>query len=157
VLRDDYVCMFAAHSVGAPFCVEHADTEGLIIRRALKETGFKLSGCIIWVKNALVSWRSDYQWRHEPILFGWKRVAEHPWFGARNKTTVFEAQDLPFVRLPDVRYQIDLGETSLIVSGSDVHVEEVRSSVIRAEKPKRNGEHPTMKPVELIWSMLKNS
>lgn len=156
-LRDAYVSMFAALREGAPIYVAHADTEGLNFRRAFKEAGFKLSGCLIWVKNALVLGRSDYQWRHEPILYGWKPGAAHPWFGARNKTTVIEAQDLPFVRLPDGRYQIDLGETSLIVSGSDVHVEEVRSSVIRAEKPKRNGEHPTMKPVELIWSMLKNS
>lgn len=156
-LYDAYVCMFAALREGAPIYVAHADTEGLNFRRAFKEAGFKLSGCLIWVKNALVLGRSDYQWRHEPILYGWKPGAAHSWFGARNKTTVVESTDMPFVRLPDGRFQIDMGDTSLIISGDDVKVEEVRGTIIRAEKPKRNGEHPTMKPVELIIGMLKNS
>lgn len=156
-LYDAYVSMFAAMRPGAPIYVAHADTEGLNFRKAFRDAGFKLSGCLIWVKNALVLGRSDHQWRHEPILYGWKPGAGHPWYGGRNKTTVIESTDLPFVRLPDGRFQIDLGETSLIVSGSDVQVEEVRSTIIRAEKPKRNGEHPTMKPVGLIIGMLKNS
>lgn len=156
-LYDAYVCMFMALREGGPIYVAHADTEGLNFRRAFKEAGFKLSGCLIWVKNALVLGRSDYQWRHEPILYGWKPGSAHTWYGARNKTTVINAKDMPFVKLPDGRFQIDLGETSLVISGADIEVEEVRSTIIRAEKPKRNGEHPTMKPVELILGMLKNS
>lgn len=157
-LYDAYVSMFSVMREGAPIYVAHADTEGYNFRGAFKDAGFKLSGCLIWVKNALVLGRSDYQWRHEPILYGWKPGAAHTWYGARNKTTVTEAKDMPFVKLPGgAGYQVDLGETSVIITGSDVHVEEVRSTILRAEKPKRNGEHPTMKPVELIMGMLKNS
>lgn len=156
-LYDAYICMFASLKEGGPIYVAHADTEGLNFRRAFRDAGFKLSGCLVWAKNSMVLGRSDYQWKHEPILYGWKPGAAHQWFGARNKTTVFDAPDMPFIHLPDGRVQIDIGETSLIISGDQLQVEEVRGSIIRAEKPKRNGEHPTMKPVDLIVGMLKNS
>jgi DNA modification methylase len=157
-LYDAYVSMFAVMKEGAPIYVAHADTEGLNFRRSFREAGFKLSGCLIWVKNSLVLGRSDYQWRHEPILYGWKPGAAHTWYGGRANTTVLESKDdLPFIQRDDGRYQIDLGSTQLIISGKDLQVEEVCSSTIRAEKPKRNGEHPTMKPVDLIIGMLKNS
>jgi DNA modification methylase len=157
-LYDAYVSMFMAMKEGAGIYVAHADTEGLNFRKAFRDAGFKLSGCLIWVKNALVLGRSDYQWRHEPILYGWKPGVAHSWFGGRANTTVIEAsKDLPLVRLPDGRWQIDMGSSQIIISGSDVQVEEVKQTVIRAEKPKKNGDHPTMKPVDLIIPMLKNS
>jgi DNA modification methylase len=157
-LYDAYVSMFMALKEGGPIYVAHADTEGLNFRRSFKDAGFKLSGCLVWVKPQLVLGRSDYQWRHEPILYGWKPGAAHTWFGGRANTTVFDAaKDLPLIQLEDGRWQIDMGPSQLIISGSDVHVEEVLTSVIRAEKPKRSAEHPTMKPIELILPMLKNS
>lgn len=75
---------------GAAAYVAHADTEGLAFRRAFTEAGFKLSSCLVWRKNSLVLGRSDYQWQHEPILYGWKPGAAHSWFGGRDKTTVFD-------------------------------------------------------------------
>lgn len=83
-------CAFAALRLGAPAYVAHADTEGLAFRRAFVEAGFKLSSCLIWRKNSLVLGRSDYQWQHEPVLYGWKPGAAHSWFGGRDKTTVFD-------------------------------------------------------------------
>jgi len=157
-LYDAYVSMLMGLKEGAPIYVAHADTEGLNFRRAFKDAGFKLSGCLVWVKPQLVLGRSDYQWRHEPILYGWKPGAAHTWFGGRANTTVFDAsKDMPLIELEDGRWQIDMGPSQLIISGTDVHVEEVLPSVIRAEKPKRSAEHPTMKPIELILPMLKNS
>lgn len=38
----------------ASIYVFHADTEGLNFRKAFADAGFKLSGCCIWKKNALV-------------------------------------------------------------------------------------------------------
>ena len=70
--------------------VWHADTKGLIFRRAFQEAGFYLSGCCIWVKDALVLGRSPYQWRHEPCLFGWKQKGKHQWYSDRKQTTVWE-------------------------------------------------------------------
>ena len=70
--------------------VWHADTKGLIFRRAFDEAGFYLSGCCIWKKNALVLGRSPYQWIHEPCLFGWKSSGRHCWYSDRKQVTVWE-------------------------------------------------------------------
>jgi len=74
---------------GAIYCC-HADTEGINFRTAFKNAGFKLSGCLVWVKNALVFGRQDYHWRHEPILYGWKEGAAHYFIEDRTQDTVWE-------------------------------------------------------------------
>jgi DNA modification methylase len=142
---------------GAAVYVAHADTEGLAFRRAFRDAGFKLSGCLVWVKPSLVLGRSDYQWRHEPILYGWKPGAAHRWFGGRAKTTVFDQPGAPVRVMPDGTVQVDVGGQVIVISGRDLKVEAHEGSVIRAEKPARNAEHPTMKPVGLILEMLENS
>jgi DNA modification methylase len=142
---------------GGAVYVAHADTEGEAFRRAFREAGLKLSGCLVWVKNALVLGRSDYQWRHEPILYGWRPGAAHQWFGGRARTTVVEASDMPWSLDATGAVQIDLGEVTLRISGADLEVEELVGTVRRAEKPRRSAEHPTMKPVGLIVPMLQNS
>jgi DNA modification methylase len=142
---------------GAAVYVAHADTEGLAFRRAFRDAGFKLSGCLVWVKPSLVLGRSDYQWRHEPILYGWKPGAAHRWFGGRAKTTVVDQPGAPVRVLPDGTVQVDVGGQVLVISGRELKVEAHEGSVIRAEKPARNAEHPTMKPVGLILEMLENS
>jgi len=70
--------------------VFHADTQGERFRRAFREAGFKLSGVCQWVKPSLVMGRSPYQWKNEPILFGWKFKGKHKWFAGRDQTTVWE-------------------------------------------------------------------
>ena len=135
----------------------HADTEGLNFRSAFKSAGFKLSGCLIWRKNSLVLGRSDYQWQHEPILYGWKEGAAHRWYGERNKTTIATVPGSPFAQNPDGSWQITVGETTLVVSGTNIEVHQEYPTVITEEKPKRNAEHPTMKPVALVERFLRNS
>lgn len=142
---------------GAPIYVAHADTEGLSFRRAFADAGFKLSGCLVWVKPSLVLGRSDYQWRHEPILYGWKLGASHAWFGGRANTTVIEHKGESLRVMPDGSIQIDLGGQVVIIEGEKMSMRSVDSSIIRHSKPAKNGEHPTMKPVELICGMLENS
>jgi len=156
-LTDAFVSAFAVMREGAPMYIAHADTEGYNFRGAFKDAGFKLSGCLVWVKPALVLGRSDYQWRHEPILYGWKPGAAHSWYGGRNKTTVFDAEDMPYLIDADGGVQIDVGGGVLRISGENLQVEELVGSTIRAEKPKKSAEHPTMKPVDLVLGMLKNS
>lgn len=73
---------------GSIYCF-HADTEGLTFRHAFIDAGFHLSGVCIWVKNSLVPGYSDYQWRHEPILYGYQEGAKHKWFSDRKQTTVW--------------------------------------------------------------------
>ena len=89
-LLSAYRCMHSNLADDGSIYVWHADTEGINFRTAFKEAGFYLSGCCIWVKNALVLGRSPYQWRHEPCLFGWKQKGRHQWYGDRKQTTVWE-------------------------------------------------------------------
>ncbi|HAE80876.1 MAG TPA: DNA modification methylase [Lachnoclostridium sp.] len=89
-LLSAYRCMHANLADDGSIYVWHADTEGINFRTAFKDAGFYLSGCCIWVKNALVLGRSPYQWRHEPCLFGWKQKGKHQWYGDRKQTTVWE-------------------------------------------------------------------
>lgn len=96
--------------------VFHADTEGLNFRKAFEEAGFYLSGTCIWKKQSLVLGRSPYQWKHEPILFGWKKKGRHRWYSDRKQSTIWEF-----------------------------------------DKPKRNVDHPTMKPIALIAYPIMNS
>ncbi len=74
---------------GVIYCF-HADTEGLNFRNAFKNAGFKLAECLIWVKNSLVLGRQDYQWRHEPCLYGWKEGVGHYFVDDRTQDTILE-------------------------------------------------------------------
>jgi DNA modification methylase len=74
----------------ASIYVFHADTKGLIFRRAFEDAGFYLSGVCQWVKQSLVLGRSPYQWKNEPCLFGWKKGGKHKWYAGRSETTIWE-------------------------------------------------------------------
>lgn len=142
---------------GGAVYVAHADTGGLQFRVAFELAGFKLSGCIVWRKDALVLGRSDYQWQHEPILYGWKPGARHRWYGGRKQTTVMDlGEGSPFQRMEDGRWQVTLGDRVLIIDGAAV-VEELVPSVMREPRPKRSEYHPTMKPVALVERMLRHN
>lgn len=103
-------------SGGAAY-IFHADTEGLNFRRAFLDAGFRLSGCCIWVKNSLVLGRSDYQWQHEPVLYGFLQ-GKHYWSktAGRSQTTIWNF-----------------------------------------DKPKKNKNHPTSKPLDLLAYPMGNS
>ena len=75
---------------GSGIYVFHADSEGANFRNALKDAGYKLAQCLIWLKNGIVMGRQDYQWKHEPCLYGWKEGAAHNWYSDRKQTTVIE-------------------------------------------------------------------
>ena len=74
----------------ASIYVFHADTKGLIFRRAFEDAGFYLSGVCQWVKQSLVLGRSPYHWKNEPCLFGWKKKGKHKWYAGRSETTIWE-------------------------------------------------------------------
>ena len=88
-LRSCFEIMFSILKPGGSFYVFHADSEGENFRRALREVGFKIAQCCVWVKNSLVMGRQDYQWQHEPCLYGWKPGAAHFWNSDRKQTTVW--------------------------------------------------------------------
>lgn len=88
-LLASYKNMANAMADDASIYVFHADTEGLNFRKAFVNAGFYLSGVCIWAKQSLVLGRSPYQWKHEPILFGWKKNGKHKWFADRKQSTVW--------------------------------------------------------------------
>ncbi len=75
---------------GGAFYVWHADNEGLNFRKALKDAGLILRQTLIWNKNSLCLGRQDYQWKHEPCLYGWIGGDSHKWYSDRKQTTVLE-------------------------------------------------------------------
>lgn len=75
---------------GAPFYIFHADSEGYNFRGACHDIGLRVRQCLVWKKNALVLGRQDYQWIHEPCLYGWKEGGPHPWYADRSQTTVMD-------------------------------------------------------------------
>lgn len=75
---------------GAVFYIWHADSEGYNFRGACKDAGWTVRECLIWNKNSMVLGRQDYQWKHEPCLYGWKDGAGHLWASDRKQTTVID-------------------------------------------------------------------
>lgn len=88
-LYDVYTNMCAVHKDGGSIYVFHADTEWENFRKAMVNAWYKLSQCLVRVKNALVMGRQDYHWKHEPILYGWKKNGSHQWYADRSQTTVW--------------------------------------------------------------------
>lgn len=93
-LVDSMLAADSAMKPGAAFYIWHADSEGYNFRYAVKASGWTLRQTLIWVKNALVLGRQDYQWIHEPCLYGWKDGAAHYFRDIRSETTVLN-EDKP--------------------------------------------------------------
>ena len=87
-LTDAFQAANGAMKPGAVFYIWHADSEGLNFRAACAAAGFTVRQCLIWNKNSMVIGRQDYQWKHEPCLYGWKEGAGHLWASDRKQTTV---------------------------------------------------------------------
>lgn len=115
-LYEFYTALGSYTKAGGAWYVWHADSEGANFRKAMADAGIMVKQCLIWVKQTMVMGRQDYQWKHEPCLYGWKEGAAHGWYSDRKQTTVLEF-----------------------------------------DRPSRNAEHPTMKPVPLIAYQIGNS
>lgn len=89
-LAEFYTSSLASLKPGAAFYVWHADKEGLNFRKALKDAGGSIRETLIWNKNRMIIGRQDYQWKHEPCLYGWKDGAAHHWYSDRCQTTVID-------------------------------------------------------------------
>jgi site-specific DNA-methyltransferase (adenine-specific) len=110
-------------------------------------SGLLLKQCLVWVKNSMVIGRQDYQWKHESCLYGWKEGAAHYFVDDRTKTTVIEDK-VNIAKLTKEQMKKMLTE---ILS------EKTPTSVLRADKPHKSIEHPTMKPILLIAPLIQNS
>lgn len=162
-LYDAFVAMYTVLKEGGPIYVCHADSEGLNFRKAFKDAGFLMKQCLIWVKNSLVLGRQDYHWKREPILYGWKPGAAHAWYGGRKQDTVVE-EDVDLVIQKECDHfvlsfsngiksvMVKVPSYEIVFSGDDSD-----STTWRIEKPKKNADHPTMKPIALCARAIQNS
>lgn len=142
-----YSCFSNAASVmkqGAAFYIWHADSNGYVFRKCAIESGLMIKENLIWVKQHFTLGRQDYQWQHEPCLYGWKPGAAHYFSEKRNISTIIKSIDnLENGTLEDYKKFVEELKES--------------SSVQFFDKPVKDDLHPTMKPVELIEKQIKNS
>ena len=146
-LLDFHVAFYEFTKEGGAWYVLHADSEGLNFRRAFEESGLMLKQCLIWVKNALVMGRQDYHWMHEPCLYGWKPGKAHYFINDRTKTTVIQEEE-------DLK-KLSKGKLNQILS--EIKESNPHTTIIKADKPKKNDVHPTMKPILLLAPLIENS
>ena len=105
--------------------------------------------CLIWNKNSIVMGRQDYHWKHEPCIYGWKDGASHYFIDDRKQSTVFEdgkSININALKKDDMK--------KLLI---DVFSDKISTTVINEDRPTRNAEHPTMKPIKLMGRLIKNS
>lgn len=75
---------------GAAFYIWHASNTEMDFMTALKEAGMKLRQVLIWNKSSFTFGRQDYQWKHEPCLYGWKDGASHYFVDDHTQSTVLD-------------------------------------------------------------------
>lgn len=146
----------AALKPGAVFYIFHADLKGIHFRSGVEASGLKLSEVLQWVKTNIVIGRCDYQWQHEPILYGWKDNGPHYFSGDRKHKSVLDLDNHPFRQRPDGRFEFRIGKTVYTIS-PDAVVQEEPTTVLNYSKPIVNALHPTMKPVNLLVYLIRNS
>lgn len=81
--------MFVAMKPGAPFYVFAPQGGEQMMMMMMQEACLPVRHELIWVKNNHVLGRADYHYKHEPVLYGWKDGAGHPWYGERNKFSIW--------------------------------------------------------------------
>ena len=145
-LTDAFTAMNSKVKRGGAWYVWHADSEGLNFRQAMRDAGILQKQNLVWVKNSFTLGRQDYQWQHEPCLYGWKPGGPHYFTDDRtNPTTIIdEPRDIDKMTKTDLRALL-------------AKIMDLKTSVTHHDKPARNAEHPTMKPLPLVGQFIANS
>lgn len=146
-LQKAFSVMFEHLKTGGVFYIWYAQLKSIQFETALKNAGGQIRQFIIWVKNHFSLSMTDYQWRHEPCLYGWKNGANHYWDGRRDLTTVYDEK-------PDYK---KMNKDQLLQEITKLRGDNIPNTIIYEDKPARNEEHPTMKPVKLFQRLIKNS
>ncbi len=124
---------------GASFYIWHADTESLNNRLACMSAGLYVRQCLIWVKDRFTLSRQDYQWKHEACLHG---------------DTISNESMLPLDTSED---QHEICLYGWKEGTHNWYGNRKQSTVIECPKPPKSAEHPTMKPIDLLVGLIKNS
>ena len=103
---------------------------------------------MIWNKNSMTFGRSDYQWKHEPLFYGWKDGAAHYFTDDRTQTTVIEDKGIDLKKLK---------KEEMLKLLQEIYSDKISTTIINENKPSSSEEHPTMKPIKLLARHIKNS
>lgn len=134
---------------GGSFYIWYASTQSKNFLEAAERAGLNIRQTLIWNRNTFSLGRQDYQWKHEPCLYGWKDGAAHYFVNTRNLATVIEDaenQDIDDMKKDELKKLL-----KSILGG--VH----ETTVLDEKKPTKSELHPTMKPIPLIAKQIKNS
>lgn len=132
---------------GGSFYVWHGDSETINFRNACNENKLTVRQCLIWVKNGFNFGRQDYKWKHEPCLYGWKDGASHYFIEEYNHPTIIEDKiDIDLLKKDELKKIL-----------SDILSDNYPTTVIHEDKPLKNDVHPTMKPINLLSPLIRNS
>lgn len=133
---------------GGAFYIWYAPSKTDMTFCGVKQAGLEVKQILIWVKSHFTLGRQDYQWQHEPCLYGWKEGAGHYFLDSRKQSTVIEDQVPDFSSMKKAEMEKLLRE---------IYAEEIETDILREAKPAASDLHPTMKPVKLIARQIRNS
>ena len=133
---------------GGAFYVWYATKTTEQFLEGMRKAGLEVRQILIWVKSHFTLGRQDYQWQHEPCLYGWKDGASHYFLNSRNQSTVIMDQvpDLHKMKRADLEAMI-----------KEIYAAEMNTDAIMETKPNSSELHPTMKPLKLIARQIRNS
>jgi len=143
-----YETAYAITKGGGVIYVFHSTKESVNFIEAMKDAGYKVSQTLVWAKDHFTLGRNDYQWQHEPILYGWKVEDGKPHYFIHDRT---------LSTIIDTTKDIDKMKKEELVEMLKAILENYPSDIIQDNKPLRNAEHPTMKPITLCGKLIRNS
>lgn len=146
-LTKSFKCINEFLKPGGAFYIWFASREHINFESALNKNMLEVRQELIWNKNALVLGSQDYQWKHEPCLYGWKSGGSHYFIDDRTQTTVIE----------NVKTDLSKMKKEELVKILEDIMSKINTTVINENKPTVNDLHPTMKPIKLIGRLIKNS
>lgn len=147
-LTSAFSCAEKVMKAGSAYYIWHAESPNGVFRATANANLGKVRQLLVWNKNSFNMGRSDYQHKYEPCLYGWKEGASHYFIDDRTQSTVFEDKKLDINKLKKEEMRELLKE---------IYSDKISFDVISEDKPSKNGDHPTMKPLKLIARLVKNS
>jgi len=97
LLQGAFAATDAVLAPGAALYVSHpAGPLSVVFGACFVGAGWRLRQTLVWVKDSLVLGRSDYHYRHEPILYGYKPVGgrrgrgHRGWYGGNDQDSVLQ-------------------------------------------------------------------
>lgn len=135
-LRDAYLAADKVLRKGGVFYVWYADTEAYNFHGACRDIGWRIRQVLVWRKSSFVLGKQDYQWQHESSLYGNKEGGDVAWYFPEHEASLYGWKD---------------------GAGHEWHSDRKQTTVMDFDKPPKNADHPTMKPVALFRYQMENS